>query len=125
MGISVARVITVDSTPNSQSPPSMIASILPDISSITYFALVGDGKPEVFALGAAMGQPAALITLFATSFIGIRTATVSRPPLTTLPIKSLFGKIIVSGPGKKASISACALGVTSLTKGMISSLFAI
>ena len=117
--------MTVDSTPYSQSPPSIIASILPIISSITYFALVGLGKPDVFALGAAIGHPLAFISACAVSFIGIRTATVSSPPETVLPTLSLFGKIIVSGPGKNASISAFAFGVTSLTSGFISSFSAM
>ena len=117
--------MTVLSTPYSQSPPSMIPSILPIISSITYFTLVGDGKPEVFALGAAIGQPLALISLRAISFFGIRTATVSSPPLTTLPTLSDLFKIIVSGAGKNASISAFAFGVTSFTRGTISSFSAM
>ena len=125
VGVSVARVSTVDSTPNSQSPPSIMASILPHISSITYFAFVGEGSPDVFALGAATGHPDALINARAVSFSGIRTATVSSPPDTVLPIFSLFGRMIVNGAGKNSSISACAFGVISLTSGLMSSFLAM
>ena len=92
------------------------------MSSITYFALVGLGSPLVFALGAAMGTPEAAITLFATGFTGILIATVSSPPLTTEPIRSLFFIITVSGPGKNASISAWAFFGISATRGAMSSL---
>ncbi len=102
-----------------------MASIFPFISSITCFAFVGLGKPLVFALGAAIGVPAALISARAVSFCGIRTATVSSPPLTVLPILSLFGRMIVSGAGKNLSIKAFATGVTSFTRGMISSFSAM
>ena len=62
-GISVARVITVDSTPTSQSPPLQMASALPVMSASTWSKLVGLGKPEIFAEGAARGHDRAMIFL--------------------------------------------------------------
>ena len=117
-------MITVDSIPKRQLPPSITASILPFISSSTYLASVGLGKPLVFALGAAMGVPAASINARAIGFCGILMPTVPRPPETVFPILSLFGIITVMGPGKNASISICAFGGISLTSGAISSFFA-
>mgnify|MGYP004690774005 CR=1 FL=1 len=48
----------VDSTPTWQGPPSTTASIFPSISSMQSAAQVQLGRPEVLALGAAMGTPA-------------------------------------------------------------------
>ena len=90
----------VDSTPISTAPPSKIISILPLKSSSTCSAFVGLGRPEVFALGAAIYPPPASIKALAISSLGIRTATVSRPPVVSYGTSSVFWKIIVSGPGQ-------------------------
>ena len=71
----------VDSTPMPTWPPSRIISIFPSMSSITCSARVGLGRPEVLALGAATGIPASFMSRFATGSDGIRTATVSSPPV--------------------------------------------
>ena len=59
----------------------MIMSIRPSISCQTWSAVVGLGRPEVLALGAATGTPASAISRFATGSLGMRMATVSRPPV--------------------------------------------
>ena len=53
-GFSSVKSTIVDSRPISAAPPSIIISTLPSKSSATYFASVGLGRPERFALGAAM-----------------------------------------------------------------------
>ena len=58
--------MTVDSTPTWHSPPSTMADILPLMSSITCFAVVGLGLPDRFAEGAARGHPLAFIIALAT-----------------------------------------------------------
>jgi hypothetical protein len=45
----------VDSTPNGVAPASSTASISPLRSCSTWSAVVGLGRPNLFALGAAMG----------------------------------------------------------------------
>ena len=60
-----------------------------------------------------MGTPASSINACATGCAGMRTATVSSPPVVSRGIMSFFGKIIVSGPGQNASISFFALSGTS------------
>ena len=60
------------------------------------------GFPEILALGAAIGTPAAEIRVRAYSFDGIRTATVSSPPVTVAGMQSRFGSTTVSGPGINA-----------------------
>ena len=101
-GVTVISKI-VDSTPISTSPPSTIISILPSISSFTCSAAVGLGRPDVFALGAAMYPPPASMTALAISWLGILTATVFRPPVVPYGTFSFFSKIIVSGPGQYSS----------------------
>ena len=58
--------ITVDSTPMSQEPESIITSTLPSISSMTCSASVGLGFPDRLAEGAAIGVFASLIKANAT-----------------------------------------------------------
>ena len=77
------RSTIVDSTPIPTSPPSIIISIRPSISSITCSAFVGLGLPDVFALGAAIGSLDSSISLLAILLLGIRTATVSSPPVVS------------------------------------------
>ncbi len=71
----------VDSSPIPTWPPSKSISIRPSISCHTCRAVVGLGRPDLFALGAATGTPANAITPFATGSLGIRIATVSSPPV--------------------------------------------
>ena len=77
--------------------------------------------PAGVALGAAMGTPAAAISLRATGCSGSRTATVSSPALTLAGTRSERGKIIVSGPGQNASASFSACGGTSFAMDKSSS----
>ena len=81
MGTSPVTSTMVDSTPMPTGPPSRIISIFPLMSSHTWSAVVGLGRPEVLALGAATGTPARAIRRLATGSLGIRTATVSKPPV--------------------------------------------
>ena len=92
--------------PKSQSSPQIIPSILPYRSCITCSAVVGLGLPEIFALGAAIGQPDSLISVLATSLEGSLTPTVSSPPVVTSGTMSFRLTIIVIGPGQNASIKA-------------------
>jgi hypothetical protein len=55
VGGSVVMSRTVDSTPNGVAPASSTASISPLRSCSTWSAVVGLGRPNLFALGAAMG----------------------------------------------------------------------
>ena len=87
--------------------------------------MVGLGRPEVLALGAATGVPASSISLLATGSDGIRTATVSSPPVVPFGTLPLFGKISVSGPGQNASISFFPASGISRTRGSMSSFFAM
>ncbi|MNJ42298.1 hypothetical protein D3C77_372620 [compost metagenome] len=92
-------------------------SIAPAKSSPTCCASVGLGRPDRLALGAATGHPAAAMSRSATSWAGIRTATVDRPAVTrgeTAP--GTAGSTSVSGPGQKASMSARAVSFTSVTR---------
>ena len=89
----------------------MIISIRPFISSITWLALVGLGRPERFALGAAIGILHSCNNALATKWDGIRIATVSRPPVVSYGILSAFGKIMVNGPGQNTSASASARAI--------------
>ena len=109
------KSITVDSIPTLQSPPSIIASTLPFISSTQCANAVGLGLPDKFALGAAIGTPESSKSLFASDCTGILTPTVSSPAVTSFLILLLFFKIIVSGPGQNLSISFLADSGTSLT----------
>ena len=61
----------------------------------------------------------------ATGWLGKRTATVSRPAVTTSGILSDFGTMRVIGPGQKASIKAWAIGESPFVSASISSFSAI
>ena len=98
-----------------------MAGIRPFISLKTCCAVVGEGLPERFADGAAMGQPLALIIARAVVFDGILIPTVSSPPLVTNGILSDFGIIIVSGPAQNFSAHFSASTGISVTRGSISS----
>ena len=81
VGIRQDTSTMVDSTPMPTGPPSIIISMRPFMSCQTWSAVVGLGRPEVLALGAATGTPARAIRRLATGSLGIRMATVSRPPV--------------------------------------------
>ena len=81
-GVPPVRSTTVDSTPTWHGPPSRISGTRPSMSSKTSGAVVGLGRPERLALGAAMGTPAASISARATGCEGMRTATVASPAVT-------------------------------------------
>ena len=111
--MSSASVMTVDSTPTPHGPPSRIAAILPSISRRTCSAVVVDGRPEVFADGAASGTPAVRIRSRASGCDGRRMPTVSSPQETSFGMQPPLGTIMVSGPGQNASASALACGGTA------------
>ena len=113
---------TVLSTPQRHSPPSIISGILPFMSFMTCWAVVGLGLPDRFADGAASGNPQASIIALAAGLSGILTATVSSPPLVAEGIMSDFGKIIVSGPGQYFSaIFSASSGISRTSGGSCSS----
>ena len=103
---------TVLSRPTLQVPPSSTMGMLPSRSSSTCWAVVGLGLPLRLALGAATGTPAALSSLSATGWSGMRTATLLSPALVTAGTVGFLGSSNVSGPGQNRSISLCASGVT-------------
>ena len=83
IGVSSVISTIVDSSPIIDEPPSRIISILPSKSLFTCEALVGDGRPDKLAEGAATNPPAALINSSAILLSGILTATVSSPPVVS------------------------------------------
>ena len=85
----------------------------PARSSSTACAVVGLGLPDVLALGAARGTPAARIRASATSFSGIRTPTVARPPVMPRGTASLRRNTSVKGPGANAAKRRSAISGTS------------
>ena len=84
-------------------------------SLYTACAVVGLGRPDILALGAAIGVFDNLINSRAISLSGMRTATVSSPPVTELGTISDLGKISVIGPGQNAVIIFLAIEFTSFT----------
>src|SRR5271155_60544 len=61
-----------------------------------------------FALGAAMGTPAASIKLIATGCAGIRIPTAGNPAVTMSGMLGDFGSTSVNGPGQKRLASSSA-----------------
>ena len=119
IGFDSVRSIIVDSIPMPTGPPSSIIAIFPFKSSATWAASVGLGRPEVLALGAAMRQPLFRIRSNATGWFGIRTATVSIPPVVAEGTVSFFQTIMVRGPGQKASASFwAAAGIFRATRSI-------
>ena len=108
-----------------QLPPSSTAATLPCMSSSTSCALVGLGRPEILADGAAMGQAQARIKSWANLLDGKRTATVSNPALTASGTTLLLLTTSVNGPGQKASISFLALAFKPVVSCSISFLSAM
>ena len=112
----------VDSSPIPTGPPSNIISIRPFRSCHTCCAVVGLGLPDRFALGAATGTPAKAISLLASSRSGIRTATVSNPPVVPYGTRLLFIKTNVSGPGQNLSAKRLPTGIIPAVSGSNSSI---
>src|SRR5699024_4587993 len=111
------RSSTVDSNPTPVVPPSIIISILPERSALTWSAAVGLGFPEVFAEGAAIVVLLLLISSKAIGWSGILIATVSKPPDITSGTISLFLNIIVKGPGQNRFIHSIAMdGISSVNR---------
>ena len=71
-------------------------STLPSSSSIISSICVPLGLPDIFALGAAIGQFEYSINLCAISLLGILIATVSNPPVIMSGTIGVFLNIIVS-----------------------------
>ena len=68
----------------------------------------------MFADGPTIGASASRIKARVTSLSGIRAATVSKPPVTVVDtVPGMTGKIIVNGPGQKASINFSAHALTT------------
>ena len=80
---------------------------------------MGDGRVEVFALGAQIGQPLNSISLRAISDDGMRIATVLSPPVTSSGTISLFGSTIVTGPGINLSTTRFAFSGTDAARKSI------
>jgi hypothetical protein len=114
-GGSAVKSSTVDSTPTGVGPASSTSSMRPAKSAITWSAVVGLGRPNRFALGAAMGVALARISASATGCVGIRTATVGRPAVTRSGMQSALGSTSVSGPGISVCTSRSAAGGSDFT----------
>src|SRR5205814_1251969 len=91
---------TVDSNPPEVGPPSNNRSIRPSRLRSTCSALVGEMRLDRFALGAAMGTPAAVNNDRATTFAGTRNATVAPPAVTMSGTHDRFGTTNDNGPGQ-------------------------
>ena len=111
-GRSSASVMTVLSTPTPHAPPSSTAAIFPSMSRMTCAAVVVEGRPEVFAEGAASGTPLSRMSARAIGCDGRRMPTVSRPHETSSGMQPPLGTIMVIGPGQNASASCFACGGT-------------
>jgi hypothetical protein len=103
---SSSTLITVDSIPKSEAPPSIINSIFPSTLSSTIAAEVGLGFHEIFALGAAIGLSTAFRNSCATLLEGILIPTKGLG-VTISGITSFFFKSKVRGQGKSLSIICC------------------
>ena len=82
------------------------------MSCMTCAAVVGLGRPDRLAEGAAMGRAQARSMAAATGWLGMRTATVDSPAVTTSGRQGFLGHSTVSGPGQKADMSFSANGGT-------------
>ena len=102
VGSEDTRETTVDSTPVVHSPPSRTRGILPPSSCMTEAASVGEIRPKRLALGAARGSPTMARSCCATGWAGYRSATVSRPAVTSSGTFGPRWSTIVRGPGQKA-----------------------
>ena len=88
----------------------------PFISCRTASAVVGLGRPDRLALGAAIGTPAMRIISRHTSWAGHLSATRESPPVARSGTRADFSKVMVNGPGQKVSIKVCSKGVICRTK---------
>ena len=94
------------STPTPHAPPSNTAAILPSMSRMTCAAVVVEGRPEVFAEGAASGTPLSRMSARAIGCDGRRMPTVSSPAVVALGTLDRRGRIMVKGPGQNRSARA-------------------
>ena len=107
------RLIIVDSTPTSQTPPSKIMSSFPvgltPKSSKTCRAQVGEICPNVLQLGAVRPLKFGPEKRFKSSRVhgceGQRRATESWSPVTKLPQRADFFNTSVKGPGQNVLTS--------------------
>ena len=124
-GTSSVKSTIVDSRPIPTGPPSMIISMASPRSSSTCCAVVGLGRPEVLALGAATYPLDARIKAAAMGSLGKRTATLSSPPVVSRGTRSDFSKIMVRGPGQNFLARIFAFSGTLFTMGASASISAI
>ena len=78
--------------------------------------MVGLGRPDRLAEGAAKAQPLASMTWRTTGWLGIRMPTVSSPAQHSSATSGPRGMMMVSGPGQKAAASSWARSGYSLTR---------
>ena len=90
------------------------------IDEKTEAAVVGLGRPEIFALGAATGTPALRMSARAISLSGMRMPTVSSPPVMLSGTAAVRFMMSVIGPGQNAASSFSAISGTSAA--MVSSM---
>jgi len=121
VGTAPDRSSTVLSTPTVVEPPSMTRSMRPSRSCSTWAACVGLGREKRFALGAAIGMPAAASSARATGCAGTLTATVSSPAVTSSGTERDRGSTSVSGPGQNRKASVRAISGMSATSGAMRS----
>ena len=112
VGGDVVQSTTVDSTPASVRPPVRMQAMRPSRSCCTACQVVGLGRPDRFAEGAATGVSHASRNDCARGCRGQRSPTVESPAVTTAGTASDFGRMTVSGPGQKRSMSARAAAGT-------------
>jgi hypothetical protein len=98
-------------------------SIRPSRSSKTACQVVGLGRPDKFAEGAATGVSHSRKNSSANLLPGILTPIVSKPAVANGEIFFAFGSTNVSGPGKNFSINFPPFGVMAETNSSIWSIF--
>jgi len=99
----VVQSTTVDSSPTSEAPLLRMHGIRPDNSSRAAVHVVGLGRPDRLAEGAATGVPHSAKKTRATGCRGNRIPTVSRPAVTLSGMDGCRGTTTVSGPGENTS----------------------
>ena len=85
----------------SVGPASRMRSTRPSRSASTCSAVVGLGRENRFALGAAIGTPAISTRARATRWTGTRIATFGSPAVTMSGMVGRFGRISVKRAGPK------------------------
>eukprot|EP01139_Manchomonas_bermudensis_P005025 Amastigsp_a174555_19.p2 type:complete len:202 gc:universal Amastigsp_a174555_19:697-92(-) len=88
-------------------------------------AVVGEGRPDRFADGAATGTPASSMSRLAMGCDGMRTATDGWPAVTRSGTARDFGSRTVSGPGQKRSSTASRYGIDAHAAASTSSASAL